>query len=47
MILFIKGKNKLQSKQQVANFIIKTERICEKDDKLNNLLSLKIILKKT
>ena len=35
-----KGKNKLQRKKQVVDFRINTKRICEKEDRLNNLRSL-------
>ena len=44
-MLCVKGKNKLHWKKQVADFIIMTERVCEKEDRLNNYLcSLKIML---
>ena len=37
----IEGRKQVQRKKQVADFIIiKTERICEKEDRLNNLRSL-------
>ena len=32
-----KKKNKLRRRKQVADLIIKTERICEEEDRLNNL----------
>ena len=36
----VEGRKQVQRKKQVADFIIKTEWICEKEDRLNNLRSL-------
>ena len=33
----VEGRKQVQRKTQVADFLIKTERICEKEDRLNNL----------
>ena len=36
----VEGRKQVRRKKQVADFIIKTERICEKEDRLNDLRSL-------